>query len=100
MAENLEIVKKDLEEKTKPPRKYAVILHNDDFTPIDFVVELLATVFSKSIEESGAITLKVHHEGKAAVGQYPKDIAESKIQQAMDFAYSHEFPLMFSTQEV
>ena len=61
-----------------------VMMFNDDFTPMDFVVDILQSIFFKSAEEAETIMLKVHHEEKAVVGTYSYDIAKSKVEKAME----------------
>ncbi len=67
------------EPQLKRPPMYQVFMLNDDFTPMDFVVEMLMLHFHKSAEEATAIMLKIHRQGKGLCGTYPRDIAESKI---------------------
>ena len=74
------------------PRMYRVIMHNDDFTTMEFVVEVLRKVFFKPEEEANQLMLKVHKEGKAIVGLYTLDIAVSKSQKAMRMARDQGFP--------
>jgi ATP-dependent Clp protease adaptor protein ClpS len=81
------------EQHTQRPRKYRVIILNDDFTPIDFVVQLVATVFRKTPEEAAQITLKVHQAGSAVVGVYTHEIAETKVVLSMAYAQKYEHPL-------
>ncbi|PTQ89158.1 ATP-dependent Clp protease adapter ClpS [Agitococcus lubricus] len=78
----------------KKPFFYQVVVLNDDYTPMDFVVEVLEQFFGMNIEKATQIMLAIHHEGKAVAGVYPKDIAETKAQQVIDFARAHEHPLM------
>lgn len=80
------------------PKMYAVILHNDDYTPAELVAELLKQYFNKSIRDAVAIMMQAHEEGQARVGIYPKDVAETKISNAMAFAHSHEFPLLMTAE--
>ena len=77
--------------KIKEPGHYRVIMHNDDFTPMDFVVELLRTVFHKEEPEAVHLMLIVHESGRASVGEYPYDIAATKVRTATARAnqYSH-----------
>lgn len=72
------------QEKTelKEPKKWAVVLHNDDVTPMDFVVELLHYVFGLSSEEATELMLQVHFNGKGVAGVYPYEIAEQKYSEA------------------
>jgi len=84
--------------KTDPPPMYKVILHNDDYTTMEFVVEILLTVFGKSLEKATQIMLNVHHKGKEVCGIYPREIAETKIETVHHLASSKGFPLK-STME-
>ena len=86
----------DVRERTRLsldlPRMYRVIMHNDDFTTMEFVVEVLRKIFFKPEEEANQLMLKVHKEGKATVGLYTLDIAVSKSQKAMRMARDQGFP--------
>lgn len=82
-----------------PPPLYRVLLLNDDFTPMDFVVEVLEHFFHKSREQATGIMLKVHNEGAGLCGIYPRDIAETKVNQVVDFARSHQHPLQCVMEE-
>ena len=75
------------------PNMYAVIMHNDDYTTMDFVVSVLTKIFHKTDEESHKIMMKVHTTGKSIVGIYTYDIAMSKRVQAESYATENEFPL-------
>jgi ATP-dependent Clp protease adaptor protein ClpS len=86
------------EKKTQKPRKYKVLLHNDDFTPIDFVAVLVQTVFRKTIDESMQITLQVHEKGMAVAGVYTHEIAETKVAQVHVLARNNQHPLMCSME--
>ncbi|HTL11844.1 MAG TPA: ATP-dependent Clp protease adapter ClpS [Bdellovibrionota bacterium] len=79
--------------RTAEPPKYAVILHNDDYTTMEFVIEVLQRFFHKSGEEASAIMLKVHHEGRGVAGVYTFEIAETKVAQVMQHSRSRGFPL-------
>lgn len=80
------------------PRRYAVIIHNDDFTTMDFVVRVLMEVFFKEQAEAEAMMLSVHHKGKAIVGVYSYDVALSKIQRATAMAREEGFPLRLTCE--
>ncbi|MDP4030227.1 MAG: ATP-dependent Clp protease adapter ClpS [Gallionella sp.] len=79
--------------KTKPPRMYKVVLFNDDYTTMDFVVEVLQRFFSMSRERALQTMLKVHNEGSAVCGVYSLDVAETKVAQVTVFAKQHGHPL-------
>ncbi len=83
-----------LKPKHKRPSLYKVILHNDDYTPMDFVVELLELFFAMNREKATGVMLKVHREGKAVCGVYTRDIAETKCAQVNQFARENEHPLL------
>ncbi len=85
--------------KTTPPRLYKVVLLNDDYTTMDFVVEVLQRIFGMDFERATQIMLKVHQEGSAVCGIYPKDLAESKVEQVVAFARQHEHPLRCVSEE-
>jgi ATP-dependent Clp protease adaptor protein ClpS len=67
-------------QKTKPPRMYQVLMLNDDYTPMEFVVMVLQQYFQRDLETATLIMLKIHHEGKAVCGVYPKDVAATKVE--------------------
>ncbi|MDD5056268.1 MAG: ATP-dependent Clp protease adapter ClpS [Sideroxydans sp.] len=85
--------------KTKPPKLYKVVLLNDDFTTMEFVIEVLQLFFAKSTEQAMQIMLKVHNEGSAVCGLYPRDIAETKVSQVMGYATQHGHPLRCRMEE-
>ena len=78
----------------KRPSLYRVVLLNDDYTPMDFVVELLEMFFSMSRERATGVMLRIHTEGKAVCGVYTRDIAETKCTQVNQFARENEHPLL------
>ena len=85
--------------RTKPPPMYKVLLLNDDFTPMDFVVVVLEKFFGLSREQSTQVMLKVHREGKGACGVYPRDVAATKVEQVSEFACRHQHPLACVMEE-
>ena len=85
----------DLEE----PKKYVVLLLNDDFSTMEFVIEILTKVFRKSFEESEAIMLAVHNNGKAICGVYTKEIADTKVAQVKTMDRKENFPLKAIAKE-
>jgi len=85
----------DISSKSKSanPPMYKVILHNDDYTTMEFVVEILVTVFGKSLEKATQIMLNVHNKGKEICGIYPRQIAETKVEAVHNLAGNKGFPL-------
>ena len=83
----------------RPPKKFTVFIHNDDFTTMGFVVLVLTTVFHKKEEDAMALMRQVHHSDKAAVGTYSYDVAATKIALATDMARSEGFPLRLTMAE-
>ena len=84
--------------KTEKPRLWKVILHNDDYTTMEFVVEVLITVFRKSMVEATRIMLTVHRGGRGIAGVYTKEVAETKATQATERAQSAGYPLLVTTE--
>ena len=80
------------------PSKYDVVIHNDDFTPMDFVVAVLKSVFFKSPSEAEHIMLMVHHSERGVAGTYSYDIAQSKAQKALNISRAAGFPLKFTVE--
>lgn len=85
--------------KLKPPRKYKVILLNDDYTPMEFVVQILATFFSLDQEKATQIMLMVHTEGKGICGEFSYQIAETKVELVNDYSRQHQHPLLCTMEE-
>jgi ATP-dependent Clp protease adaptor protein ClpS len=79
--------------KLKKPPLYRVVIFNDDYTPMEFVVSLLGSIFGMGYEDATRVMLKVHTEGKAVCAIYIRDIAETKAQQTREYARTHEHPL-------
>lgn len=85
--------------RTSQPPLYKVLLLNDDFTPMDFVVHVLQRFFGMDRERATVVMLKVHNEGVGLAGVYPRDIAETKVHQVVDFARRHQHPLQCVMEE-
>jgi ATP-dependent Clp protease adaptor protein ClpS len=79
--------------KTKRPSLYRVLLLNDDYTPMEFVVHVLIRFFNKTQDSATQVMLHVHHHGVGECGVYTYEIAETKVTQVMDFARKHQHPL-------
>lgn len=95
--------KSSVKEKTKTklnvPKKYVVIMHNDDFTPMDFVVNILMEIFNKQYEEAVTIMMQVHKGNRGVVGTYSYDIARSKAERAMLLAREEGYPFRVTVEE-
>ncbi len=85
--------------KTKPPPLFKVLLLNDDYTPMDFVVVVLQNFFSMSREQAMRIMLKVHKEGAAVCGVFPRDVAATKVELVTGYAREHQHPLACVMEE-
>ncbi len=85
--------------RVKPPALYKVILLNDDYTPMEFVVQILQKFFAMDREQATRIMLKVHTEGMGICGVFPRDIAHTKVEQVTDYSRSHQHPLQCTMEE-
>ncbi|MBG3129514.1 ATP-dependent Clp protease adapter ClpS [Proteus mirabilis] len=92
-------LREDTHQKNEPPPMYKVILNNDDYTPMDFVVEVLTMYFFLSEEKATQIMLDVHHKGKGVCGVYSADIAETKVAQVNLYARENEYPLLCTLEQ-
>lgn len=89
----------DNEQDIKEPKLYKVIMHNDDVTTMDFVVQVLVDVFHKSVEDASEIMMKIHTQGKEVCGIYPREIAEFRIYRTLNLARNAHFPLLCTMEE-
>ncbi|MBP6217637.1 MAG: ATP-dependent Clp protease adapter ClpS [Oligoflexales bacterium] len=87
------------ERKVRIPSKFKVILHNDDYTPMDFVVEILEKIFRKDASIATRIMLDVHQKGRGICGTYPYDIAETKVILVTENARTQNYPLKCTMEE-
>ena len=85
--------------RVKPPPLFKVILLNDDYTPMDFVVVVLQTVFSMSREKATLVMLQVHREGMGVCGTYTREVAAAKVDQVVDIARKHQHRLQCTMEE-
>ncbi|MCK6452832.1 MAG: ATP-dependent Clp protease adapter ClpS [Alphaproteobacteria bacterium] len=85
--------------KTKKPSMYKVLMLNDDYTPMEFVVHILERFFHKTREEATRIMLHVHRRGVGVCGVYTYEVAETKVTQVMDFARRHQHPLQCTMEK-
>ena len=88
----------NLKERTKEPRRYKVIVLNDDFTTFEFVIMVMQTVFLKTLQQAEEIAQTTHIHKKATVGTYTLDIAKSKVAKATAMARAENFPLSFEIE--
>jgi ATP-dependent Clp protease adaptor protein ClpS len=85
-------------QETKKPELFKVLLLNDDYTTMDFVVEVLESVFNKAPAEAYRIMMAVHHQGQGLCGVYPFEVAETKVATVVDLARNNGFPLRASME--
>ena len=85
-------------QKIDRPKKYKVVFHNDDFTPMNLVTSILIAVFNKGLPEAQAIMMRVHNQGKGVAGVYSKEIAETKTETTKMYAREAGFPLHATTE--
>ena len=95
-----ELLQLERKKVAKPPPMYSVWLLNDDYTPMEFVVEVLQTYFNKNFDEAELIMLTVHTAGRAVCGEYPRDIAETKVARVTRFAREHGHPLQCALEGI
>jgi ATP-dependent Clp protease adaptor protein ClpS len=96
--EDVVIPKTKVRPKIEKPRLYKVILFNDDYTPREFVIAVLKIVFRTGEEAGYHIMITAHQKGSCVVAVYTRDIAETKVKEAMDYAREAGFPLMFTAE--
>tara|TARA_B100000795_G_scaffold217906_1_gene171923 strand:+ start:2589 stop:2888 length:300 start_codon:yes stop_codon:yes gene_type:complete len=94
------IQSKKSKQKLKIPNRFEVILLNDDYTSMEFVVEVLKRFFYKEFSAAEAIMLKIHIDGEAVCGIYSYDVAQTKVSQVIDYSRKNEQPLMSVLREV
>ena len=87
-------------QKLKPPNKFQVVFHNDNFTPMEFVVYLLQIVFNHSAGAAEAIMLNVHQKGKGVAGIYSFELAETKVYESLVHAKENQFPKKVTAEEI
>ena len=92
-------VKERTTDKVKEPEQYNVIMLNDDFTTMEFVVEVLTDIFHKDRVTAEALMMRVHQEGKAVIGKYPYDIAVTRVKKALARAREQGFPFRMTVEE-
>lgn len=93
------VTKRKNKVKIKKPKYYKVIMHNDDYTTMEFVIKILIKVFNKSFIDAEKIMIDVHKKGRGIAGIYSYDIAVTKVATAMSMAKSEGFPFKLTTEE-
>ncbi len=91
-------VKSSSKKKTEKVRKWKVVLHNDDYTTMEFVIHILMQFFHKSETEATHIMLSVHHKGSGIAGVYTRDVAETKVKEVHDYAKEQGMPLKLTAE--
>lgn len=97
--DDLDVAVKEAEPKLKRPPLYRVVLINDDYTPMEFVVEVLETVFGMARNRATRVMLEVHTRGKGICGTYSYEIAETKVAQVTSIAQQQQHPLLCTMEE-
>jgi len=95
----IDTVRDSEKQKLQPPRKYKVVLNNDDYTPMDFVIEVLTTFFNMDSDRATDVMLQVHEKGKGICGVYSADVAHTKAEQVNRYACDNEHPLLCSCEQ-
>ena len=95
-----QVVSKSSKKKLKTPKRFDVILLNDDYTTMEFVVEVLRRFFYKEFKAAESIMLKIHIDGEAVCGTYSYDVAQTKVTQVIDYSRQREQPLMCVLREL
>ena len=95
-----QVVSKTSKQSLKKPKRFEVILLNDDYTTMEFVIEVLRRFFNKESLVAEAIMLKIHTDGEAVCGTYSHDVAQTKVTQVIDYSRHNEQPLMCVLREI
>jgi len=97
--DGVDLAVEEAQPKVKPPPLYRVVLVNDDFTPMEFVVDILESVFGMERTRATQVMLEVHTKGKGICGVFNYEIAETKVAQVMSIANQHQHPLLCAMEE-
>lgn len=100
MTDTAEAIETVSNTKLEKPKRYKVILHNDDKTSMDFVISVLMKIFNKSFEDSMQLMLTIHESGSGVAGEYSLDIAETKVHETSQYAELNGFPLLATCEEI
>tara|TARA_R110002049_G_scaffold23726_8_gene84129 strand:+ start:5633 stop:5962 length:330 start_codon:yes stop_codon:yes gene_type:complete len=99
-SQNFDLAVEEARPEVKEPSRYRVVLLNDDYTPMHFVVDILAVVFGMQRDRATQVMLEVHTKGKGVCGVYSFEIAETKVAQVMGLAKQHQHPLLCTMEEM
>lgn len=97
--DNQELLEEEVVEEYQKPPMYDVLLLNDDYTPMDFVVEVLRKFFGMNEEKATDVMLEVHYKGKGRCGTFTAEVAETKVSQVCDYAMENQHPLMCTMEQ-
>jgi ATP-dependent Clp protease adaptor protein ClpS len=100
LIDNHEIIEEEVVREYQKPSMYHVVLLNDDYTPMDFVIEVLRKFFDMDSNKATDIMLAIHYKGKGRCGTYTAEVAETKVSQVSDYAISHQHPLKCVMEKV
>ena len=96
---SVEHTEEKVESELQPPNMYKVVLNNDDYTPMDFVIEVLRRFFNMNEDKATDIMLAIHYKGKGLCGTYSAEIAETKVDQVLRFAKENQHPLKCTMEQ-
>ncbi|MFM2483913.1 ATP-dependent Clp protease adapter ClpS [Celerinatantimonas yamalensis] len=94
-----ELTRTNSETRLRPPSLYKVVLNNDDYTPMEFVVEVLQRFFNMDLEKATEVMLTVHYQGKGICGVFTAEVAETKVVQVNQYAKENEHPLLCTMEK-
>jgi len=97
--DGIDLAVEEAQPKVKPPPLYRVVLLNDDFTPMEFVVDILESIFAMERTRATQVMLEVHTKGKGICGVFSHEIAETKVAQVMSIANQHQHPLLCTMEQ-
>ena len=97
---NDDLAVEEVKPKLKPPKQYKVILNNDDYTPMEFVIQILMTFFAMDHAKATRVMMSVHTKGKGICGTFSFEIAETKVDQVNEYSKINQHPLLCSMEEV
>ena len=97
---NEDLAVEEAKPKLKPPKQYKVILNNDDYTPMEFVIQILMTFFAMDHAKATRVMMSVHTKGKGICGTFSYEIAETKVDQVNEYSKINQHPLLCSMEEV